>query len=954
MSQDQEPFKTTLTYLNPSLKIPSSIFSKVGRLSYEIGVNVDDTLQSLKNNNLNFRNQITNHENNWHKKILHNIQGEWFTYNLNEEEFGRISEIATRQINLYTVAEILDKPEFAARFGELLKKLILDQCLDMKLARAISISYYAKKIINTQLKKEIDSRVISQAVTMLADGISTVEAKSNTKIHIESDDYSLIYSPSYSIPWNILIDFDVSAAIEHSKLCKVHRESSATLKRYQQLYAGNFNLDQYLSAKENRDKAIEIQWSYRYIFEILEHFSTGIFCEYGHGRIFNGKVLKKRPAFGRIAQTALNPTRTSVSGLRAFFSQFAKFQKQMQDYGIPFDNLEVRNFLGSLMSDNYCATTGFYKKSGSFTEEGLKIHEWLTSPALDSNGNPISYSISEVDRTLSSKSFSRAIYTKNMTNLTVITQILNEGDRSLLCDYIFTYFNDVKHTKQTGAKRDGVETILRLMFNSNDLGKSQFAKKWEYFYGILNKTMEHGSVLSQPNRYEIKNGHITGISPFSENNIDFVNRLYRNIFDSDAVLLDSDANYFPSDSEHDRFVSFSSDQLRSLDEIIYFFAQLFTFINPTDDMSINYNCVGGGQKVNLPKYAEFNDLLQKIYAKYEFYHETLNGRPEFGKIWIPFVYRISELKLHPDILLGSKKDFKYTMVWPTPTDPARCITFGCMSDFEVESFRIIELLRKVGALTHLISSKQTKSVMHHSKIEDSGEVDIVAGLFNKFIFMTEHMGAGKEMFIPASGHLVANYGEETDDGVKICRERYRFPIICVAIREKVLQWYDDNAESVGKIAPSITEVEFYTLLIAMAYVSHSDIKTLIIAMGPYSSLYSEMNNDPLKIALYLLACNVQLPAMDHNTGNLWNFTSSFHELCGLENIQLAKDIQHRFGIYTLQEFQTSHFSTSGFSEWWKDRDDLIRMIELGSIPSGVFEQGYRIFAAAQRSRINLF
>jgi len=291
---------------------------------------------------------------------------------------------------------------------------------------------------------------------------------------------------------------------------------------------------------------------------------------------------------------------------------------------------------------------------------------------------------------------------------------------------------------------------------------------------------------------------------------------------------------------------------------------------------------------------------------------------------------------------------KWVLPWPTTSNPDNTVKKGYMSPFEGRSFPYWErliMINKLGTqslVTNFHSSRDMSSLMHYKKaaFSNTGQIDFSALLMGNFPIAAEFMGAGRTMRVMVDGVLTEiNYGDDTNKKIYIQLQKL-IPTIAVAYSPSTHQYYADNQDHVGKDCPSITERQFYSLLTAMALVYHPDIRPLIEAARP--SMYDpsgEFKGDPLKIALYMLQCDISMPAIDWTTGEIMKSSSGeqinqpFYQLCGFSSQEMARIVQQRFGLKINEDYTRSRYLSTRLEEWWDNRDILIGWLIDGSCSS---------------------
>ncbi|MHA1673747.1 MAG: hypothetical protein ACTSYI_08960, partial [Promethearchaeota archaeon] len=451
---------------------------------------------------------------------------------------------------------------------------------------------------------------------------------------------------------------------------------------------------------------------------------------------------------------------------------------------------------------------------------------------------------------------------------------------------------------------------------------------WHQYYDILNKIVKKGSRMSA-----ISNeGQLT---TFAE----FVNILYHELISEDKDILPEDAysirNLFSNIDE--RFNSMTMEQFNKMDEIIIFFAQLFSF---TDVQSIS------DAEISLTEYSAphlselegFNLVINQILDKYSYFTGRYEGsRLGYSGTWIPFIYRLGNLDLSTTNLLSTKNSYKWSFPWPTPGNPQNSIIKGYMSQFEGSFFKYLEYLQKSNGgapmMTNFHSSKEFQSLMHASidRFEETGQIDFSLILLSVFPMAYEYMGAGRTLWVNERDR---DYGVSTVE--KILEQiKLKFPSIAVAYDTRVYDWYktDPSAFDLSRNCPVITNIQNQNLVKAMALVYHPDIRPFIEAISP--TIYENLNGDPLKIALYLLNSEVEMPMIDWNTGEAVRnkageyVTMPFFQLCGFSNSHVAKIVQMNFGLIIIDSTLVG-YTCSGLENWWKNRDVLIECLRRGS------------------------
>ncbi|MHA1672353.1 MAG: hypothetical protein ACTSYI_01875 [Promethearchaeota archaeon] len=223
---------------------------------------------------------------------------------------------------------------------------------------------------------------------------------------------------------------------------------------------------------------------------------------------------------------------------------------------------------------------------------------------------------------------------------------------------------------------------------------------------------------------------------------------------------------------------------------------------------------------------------------------------------------------------------------------------------------------------------------------DTGQIDFSAVLLNQFPLALEFMGAGEKMWVRngKSGKLI-DYGFKTD-GKLIEQLLMYFPTISVALDATVHTWYDTNGAHVGKDNPSITPIQFNALLTAMALVYHPAIRPYIEAARSNIFTNPEIMGDPLKIALYMLQCDVPMPAIDWMTGETLKnkdgteIMQPFYQLCGFSSLHTAQIVQDRFGVNINADFTLNEYTTVRLQTWWERRNLLIACLQAGNSAPG--------------------
>ncbi|MHA1613028.1 MAG: hypothetical protein ACTSYU_13305, partial [Promethearchaeota archaeon] len=301
-----------------------------------------------------------------------------------------------------------------------------------------------------------------------------------------------------------------------------------------------------------------------------------------------------------------------------------------------------------------------------------------------------------------------------------------------------------------------------------------------------------------------------------------------------SSLLDTNlpgqGTYFFINSKKHTLLALSYDQLRQLDELVYFFAQLFAHTTPNDVIDSSFSSDGiwasdgslTGQITSppLPGLQGFNDFLFSIWDNY--YTESTRHpgcRPVFRPEWNPFVYQFQSLRINPSMFA---EDLSIDMLSPTPTNPTRRIVMKYMSAFEGRTYPFFENFHKLGRsdiLTYFKSSRQMQSIMHAARIKGSGQLDF-ATVIGGFAITMEYYGGGETIYVQSTGYLDETYGVDNDKKAKEGRETYHIPLIGVSIDNQALEYHDDNSKNIGRICPSIVEDDALRLLTAMALIYH--------------------------------------------------------------------------------------------------------------------------------------
>ncbi len=917
------------------MSISTDIFSGSPN-HYVVGQSVDETLKILQKKNKVFAQDQMNLEQTWFKQLGQKLIDEFIFEKITGQNWGRIKELGDERLLYSKKASALISMDLLQ--VDLLN--IIDETIfgDYYLAEAISLSILKKRY------EDGDMMTPSAATQAAKDRLQKIKDKITSTSQGTTSNELYIYNPRYSIPWEVLVDSDLSKAIDSplNTLFELWPTVKSNFKNYQNLYSSDFSLDQFISHKDNKDAIQIISNDYYRAFQLLLHFVEFTFASAKDTHFYNmkQKSLSNTPRFDEVASIIMKKKVKfdETKKLRAFLGQYSRFKDQMESYSNSFDS---KDFLSQMMNDDFKANTGRYK--------GFTFAQWLHQPAKNTAGNFIRVLIvktititaeggkkaktetffdDEDIGTLTDDRFLYEIYTvsgdeSSSTNLDLLSQI-HSTMYSNTWKIIKNYFN---------SDISGQVSSIKAIFNSKDLSKADFARRWAQFYGICNEVIKSKPEI-KTSRFDIINGKFPSYHSKRVTIADFINNIYHGLFTEDDDILTTNSyslrRLFPDRSylEANDFNALSVDQMSKMDQMLVFFAQLFTFTKAESVSESNIGELNG-----------FNAFLTSISNKYTTDYIKNSGALFSGE-WSPFFYQISNVNTDFALLKRSiiSSTFERSFLWPVVGNLDNTIIKGYMSGFEGDFFKYLErlmILAKFPGGSALIStfhsSKNMQSLMHNSKqgFEKTGQVDFGLVLASFFPLSFEFMGAGEKMWSP-SRKVYFDYGVHTDEKLEKQILAY-LSTISVSYDSSVYNWYNTKAEFVGKINPSITIQQAQNLISTIALAYHPTIRTLIedVCPGIYYVAPS-IPNDPLRVALYLLRWNGEIPVIDWNTGNLMQITQPFYQVCGFSSPHTAQIMQQRFGLLINEDFSLNSFTTTELGTWWIRRDILISCFRAGT------------------------
>ncbi|WP_457557772.1 hypothetical protein [Candidatus Harpocratesius sp.] len=183
------------------------------------------------------------------------------------------------------------------------------------------------------------------------------------------------------------------------------------------------------------------------------------------------------------------------------------------------------------------------------------------------------------------------------------------------------------------------------------------------------------------------------------------------------------------------------------------------------------------------------------------------------------------------------------------------------------------------------------------------------------------------------------YGADSDNKIGKQVKDWKFPTISIGIPSD-MGWYSRNAENVGKTSPASNSPEAVRLLKAMAYINLPEVKSAVEQV--YPGLYAGLKGDPLRIALFLLKSDVQVPVFNWYSRNFQTkkkkndefITDSFAAACGFSNSEMIDRLYASYGIKrrnsnpSIMEYSFD-FKDEHFQNWWDQRDELHELIAEG-------------------------
>ncbi|WP_457559043.1 hypothetical protein [Candidatus Harpocratesius sp.] len=505
-----------------------------------------------------------------------------------------------------------------------------------------------------------------------------------------------------------------------------------------------------------------------------------------------------------------------------------------------------------------------------------------------------------------------------------------------------------------------------------------FIAKWQNFGAICHRLIKWGKPIypSSKGKMQILQGPlISPIGPADKAYVvfDVINRFYQEItkdengengFEGDLIDV-LGRGYFLSFDRKDSLNIFSIREMMGLDHVILYFSELFGFLgkdkslfnekitdvigssDSLDDLEFDWH-TPSSTAVRIAQLDGISRFFSDYFFKWNQFNDVYGyQRNPFSGRFAPIMYRLSEFSLEP--LLMQEFTYYESIPWGDAKNPDGVRLIRSMSSLEGLVIPYFGLFKIVEARTgnwgaiikNLQGSYEMQSLMHWSgrlkgalKKKSPGQLDF-SMLINGWPICFEIIDYGEKITWGKLAGML--YGPETDVQTGNQVKEWKFPTISIGIPSDMV-WYSRNAKDVGKTSPASNSPEAVRLLKAMAYINLPEVKSAVEQV--YPGLYDGLMGDPLRIALFLLKSDVQVPVFNwysrkFQTKNNNGFVLDiFAAACGFSNIEMIDRLYASYGIKSVKSNPSRmeysfDFENKDFNLWWKQRDELHELIAKG-------------------------